>query len=82
MSDLKQFTGRRTSPQEHVLRGIGSGTAQARGHNADGSPRLFWMPGFVPLEYLRATNRDRLGVTEDDPVFPAGSPSKPWEGKA
>jgi hypothetical protein len=81
MSELKQFTGRRTSSQEHVLRGIASGTAQVRGHNHDGSQRLFWMPGFVPLEYLRAVNRDRLGVTEPDPVFPAGS-SAFGEGKA
>jgi hypothetical protein len=69
MSDLKQFTGRRTSPQEHLIRALTSGTAKTDGFNADGTPRIFWMPGFVPLEYLRASNRDRLGVTEADPAF-------------
>lgn len=66
MANLKQFTGRRTSPQEHLVRALTSGTAQQRGSTT------FWMPGFVPLEYLRATNRDRLGVTADDPCFPVG----------
>jgi hypothetical protein len=76
--ELKQFTGRRTSPQEHLIRALTSGTAQTRGFNHDGSPRIYWMPGFVPLEYLRATNRDRLGVTADDPCFP----SRTREGQA
>jgi hypothetical protein len=67
--ELKQFTGRRTSPQEHLLRGIASGTAQVRGHNPDGTPCVYWMPGFVPLEYLRATNRDRLGCVAPDPCL-------------
>jgi hypothetical protein len=63
VSDFKQYTGRRTSAQEHLLRALTSGTAVQEGE------RRFWMPGFVPIEYLRAENRRRLGVTEDDPVF-------------
>jgi hypothetical protein len=74
MSNLKQFTGRRTPASEHLIRGLSSGTAQVRGHNPDGTPRVYWMPGFIPLEYIRATNRDRLGVTAEDPVFASGAP--------
>jgi hypothetical protein len=77
MSDLKQFTGRRTSAQEHMARAFQSGLARVGGThgpsggrtNPDGTEIVFWMPGFVPLEYLRAENRARLGVAGPDPVL-------------
>lgn len=78
MSDLKQFTGRRTSAHEHLMRALETGLARTEGTHTSGplagTTRVAWMPGFVPVEYLRAENRDRLGVTEVDPVL-GGRPS-------
>ncbi len=60
---------KQTSASEYLMRALTSGLARTEGHNPNGSVRIAWMPGFVPIEYLRAENRNRLGVTGADPVF-------------